>query len=128
LQQYGRLNDEMLRAMRLEVDTGLHSRGWSREQASRYMLANSSMTPAEAQVEVERYIADPAQALSYKMGQLRIRRLRSHAEATFGRNFDIKEFHRRILRNGAMPLDLLEATLQHWVHSACEPQQHAIAV
>jgi len=127
-QHYGRLNDEMLRAMRLVVDTGLHARGWTREQASRYMLANSSMTPAEAQAEVERYIADPAQALSYKMGQLRIRALRNSAEAAFGRNFDVKEFHRRVLRNGAMPLDLLEATLQHWVHSACEPQPRAIAV
>ena len=128
-QHYGRLNDEMLRAMRLVVDTGLHMRGWSREQASRYMLANSSMTPAEAQAEVERYIADPAQALSYKLGQLRIRALRTQAEAAFGRSFDLKEFHLRVLRNGAMPLDLLEATLQHWIHSAAtQPQQRAIAV
>jgi len=128
LQRYGQLNDEMLRAMRLVVDTGLHTRGWSREQASRYMLANSSLTPAEVQAEVERYIADPGQALSYKMGQLRIRALRNQAEAAFGCKFDLREFHRHILRNGAMPLDLLEATVQHWVHSACEPQQHAIAV
>jgi uncharacterized protein (DUF885 family) len=127
-QHYGRLNDEMLRAMRLVVDTGLHTRGWTREQASRYMLANSSMTPAEAQAEVERYIADPAQALSYKMGQLCISDLRRQAEAAFGRSFDVREFHHRILRNGAMPLDLLEATVQHWMHSAREPQQRAIAV
>jgi len=128
-QHYGRLNDEMLRAMRLVVDTGLHTRGWSREQASRYMLANSSMTPGEVQAEVERYIADPAQALSYKIGQLCIRKQRTQAEDALGRCFDIKQFHREVLRHGAMPLDLLESTLQRWLHGRASQAAHrAIAV
>lgn len=126
-QHYGRLNDEMLRALRLVVDTGLHTRGWTREQASRYMLANSSMSPGEVQAEVERYIADPAQALSYKIGQLRIRRLRTQAEHVLGRAFDVREFHREVLRHGAMPLDLLETTMQRWLHGMA-PEQRAIAV
>jgi uncharacterized protein (DUF885 family) len=116
-QYYGRLSDEMLRAMRLVVDTGLHTRGWSRERAIKYMLDNSSMAPSDVEAEVERYIADPGQALGYKIGQIRIRELRSKAEAALGSKFDIKEFHSEVLRGGSLPLDVLEAKLDRWVKS-----------
>lgn len=116
-QYYGRLSDEMLRAMRLVVDTGLHTRGWSRERAIKYMLDNASMAPSDVEAEVERYIADPGQALGYKIGQIRIRELRNKAEAALGAKFDIKEFHSEVLRGGSLPLDVLEAKLDRWVKS-----------
>ena len=107
-QWYGRLSDEMLRAMRLVVDTGLHTKNWSREQAMRYMLDNSSMAPSDVEAEVERYIAIPGQALGYKIGQFRIRELRTKAEAALGPRFDVKEFHSQVLRDGALPMDVLD--------------------
>ena len=116
-QYYGRLSDEMLRAMRLVVDTGLHTRGWSRERAIKYMLDNSSMAASDVEAEVERYIADPGQALGYKIGQIRIRELRNKAEAALGPRFDVKQFHSEVLRGGAVPLDVLEAKLDRWVKS-----------
>ncbi|MGH8175556.1 MAG: DUF885 domain-containing protein [Steroidobacter sp.] len=114
-QYYGKLSDEMLRAMRLVVDTGLHTKGWSREQAIRYMLENSSMASSDATAEVERYIAIPGQALGYKIGQLRIRELRRKAEAALGSRFDIREFHSQVLRDGALPLSVLEAKIDRWI-------------
>jgi uncharacterized protein (DUF885 family) len=114
-QWYGRLSDEMLRAMRLVVDTGLHTKGWSREQAIRYMLDNSSMAPSDVEAEVERYIAIPGQALGYKIGQLRIRELRAKAEAALGPRFDLKEFHSQVLRDGALPMGVLEAKIDRWI-------------
>jgi uncharacterized protein (DUF885 family) len=114
-QYYGRLSDEMLRAMRLVVDTALHTRGWSREQAIKYMLDNSSMAPSDAQAEVERYIAIPGQALGYKIGQIRIRALRDKAQAALGSRFDVKEFHSQVLRDGALPLAVLEAKIDRWI-------------
>lgn len=116
-QYYGRLSDEMLRAMRLVVDTGLHTRGWSREKSIQYMLDNSSMAGSDVESEVERYIANPGQALGYKIGQIRIRELRSKSEAALGARFDIKEFHSQILRDGALPLDVLEAKIDRWIES-----------
>lgn len=114
-QWYGRLSDEMLRAMRLVVDTGVHAKGWSREQAIAYMHDNSSMADSDIVAEVERYIAWPGQALSYKVGQLRIAAMRAHAEAALGAGFDIKAFHSQLLRDGAMPLDVLEAKIDRWI-------------
>jgi uncharacterized protein (DUF885 family) len=114
-QYYGRLNDEMLRAMRLVVDTGLHARGWSREQAIRYMLDHSSLAETDVIAEVERYIAWPGQALSYKVGQLRISAMRARAEAALGSKFDVKAFHGVILRDGALPLDVLEMKVDRWI-------------
>lgn len=114
-QYYGRLSDEMLRAMRLVVDTGLHTRGWSREESIQYMLDNSSMAPSDVESEVERYIANPGQALGYKIGQIRIRELRNKSQAALGARFDIKEFHSQILRDGALPLDVLEAKIDRWI-------------
>ncbi len=116
-QYYGRLSDEMLRAMRLVVDTGLHTRGWTRERAIQYMLDNSSIAETDVKSEVERYIADPGQALGYKIGQLRIRELRNRAEAQLGAAFDVKQFHSQILRDGALPLGVLEAKINRWIEA-----------
>ncbi len=117
-QYYGRLNDEMLRAMRLVVDTGLHTRGWSREKAIAYMLDNSSLARSDVEAEVERYIANPGQALGYKVGQIRIREMRNKAQAALGARFDLREFHGQVLRDGALPMDVLEAKIDRWVRSA----------
>jgi uncharacterized protein (DUF885 family) len=111
----GTLDDEMLRAMRLVVDTGLHAKGWTRDQAIDYMLANSSMGKTDATAEVERYIAIPSQALAYKVGALTIQRLRKQAEAELGAKFDIKAFHDQVLNTGALPLPVLEAKISRWI-------------
>lgn len=114
-QLQGRYEDEMLRAMRLVVDTGIHAKGWGRDQSIAYMLANSSMSRTDAVAEVERYIAIPGQALAYKIGQLTISRLRARAEAALGPKFDIKAFHREVLMTGALPMAVLEAKIDRWV-------------
>ncbi|MGB3738266.1 MAG: DUF885 domain-containing protein [Pontixanthobacter sp.] len=113
--RYGTLQDEQLRAMRLVVDTGLHSKGWSREKAIDFMLENSGMTRTEVVAEVERYIAIPSQALAYKVGALKIQELRAEAEAALGDRFDIKEFHAQVLNTGGLPLPVLEAKIDRWV-------------
>lgn len=114
-QLQGRYEDEMLRALRLVVDTGIHSKGWGRDQAIDYMLANSSMSRTDAVIEVERYIAIPSQALAYKIGQLTISRLRAKAQAALGPKFDIKAFHAQVLMTGALPLAVLEAKIDRWI-------------
>lgn len=116
-QWYGRLSDEQLRAMRLVVDTGLHYKGWSRQQAIDYMMAHSSMVESDVVSEVERYIANPAQALGYKIGQLEISRLRREAEAALGARFDIKKFHRLVLTSGQLPMTVLRDTVNAWVQA-----------
>ncbi|MEM8694881.1 MAG: DUF885 domain-containing protein [Pseudomonadota bacterium] len=116
-QRFGHLNDEMLRAMRLVVDTGLHSKGWTREQAIDYMLANSGMTNVEATSEVERYIAIPSQALAYKIGSLTIEALRAQAEAALGDDFDIRAFHEQVLNTGALPMAVLEDKIYDWIEA-----------
>ena len=116
-QYYGRLNDEMLRAMRLVVDTGLHHKGWTREQAVQYMLDNSSLAEHDVRSEVDRYIAWPGQALSYKVGDLRIQALRREAEQQLGPKFDLRDFHREVLSDGAVPLDVLEHKIERWVEA-----------
>ena len=116
-QRFGHLNDEMLRAMRLVVDTGLHSKGWTREQAIEYMLANSGMTNVEATSEVERYIAIPSQALAYKVGSLTIQALRAQAEEALGDNFDIRAFHEQVLNTGALPMAVLEDKIYDWIEA-----------
>ena len=115
MQHWGTLDDEMLRAMRLVVDTGIHTMGWSREQAIAYMLGNSGMGRTDATAEVERYIAIPGQALAYKVGALTIQRLRAKAEAQLGRDFDIRAFHAQVLDSGALPLGVLEAKIDGWI-------------
>ncbi len=116
-QAFGSLDDEMLRAIRLVVDTGIHARGWSREQAIQYMLDNSAQSETEARAEVERYIAIPGQALAYKVGALTIRRLRTEAEQALGERFDPREFHAQVLDTGALPMAVLEAKIRDWIKS-----------
>ena len=114
----GTLDDEMLRAMRLVVDTGIHWKGWSRDQAIAYMLANSSMGKTDATAEVERYIAIPSQALAYKVGALTIQRLRAKAEKALGPKFDVREFHNQVLGTGALPLSVLESKIDAWIKAS----------
>ncbi len=116
-QYFGKLSDEMLRAMRLVVDTGLHAQGWSREQAIQYMLDNSPMAESDVIAEVERYMAIPGQALSYKIGQLAILALREKAEAALGDRFDIKAFHNQVLTSGSLPMAVLEAKIDRWIQA-----------
>ena len=116
-QRFGTLNDEMLRAMRLVVDTGIHSKGWTRDQAIQYMLDHSGESKTDATAEVERYIAIPSQAVAYKVGALKIQELRNRAEAALGPKFDIREFHAQVLGSGALPLTILEAKIDRWIAS-----------
>ena len=115
VQRFGTLNDEMLRAMRLVVDTGIHAKGWTRDQSIAYMLANSGESKTDATAEVERYIAIPGQAVSYKLGSLTIQRLRDKAKAALGPKFDIRDFHAQVLNSGALPLSILEAKIDRWI-------------
>jgi uncharacterized protein (DUF885 family) len=126
LQHWGTLDDEMLRAMRLVVDTGIHAQGWSRERAIGYMLANSGMGTSDATAEVERYMANPGQALAYKIGALAIQKLRAKAEAQLGARFDIRAFHDAVLGDGALPLPVLEAKIDRWL--ADQPAASASAI
>ena len=114
-QRFGHYDDEMLRAMRLVVDSGLHAKGWSRDRAIEYMLANSAMGRTDATSEVERYIAIPSQALAYKIGQLKILELRAKARAALGSRFDIRGFHAQVLNTGALPLPVLEKKIDDWI-------------
>jgi uncharacterized protein (DUF885 family) len=107
-QYFSRLNSELFRAVRLVVDVGLHRKNWSRDEALKFMMDNTGASESGASLEIDRYIALPAQALSYKIGQLKISGIRSKAERALGSKFDIRAFHDEILKDGAMPLDLLE--------------------
>lgn len=113
--KFGQLTYEMWRAVRLVVDTGLHSMGWSRQQAIDFFLKNTAKTLQDITVEVDRYIVWPGQALGYKMGELKIRELRAAAEAQLGAAFDIRAFHDEILASGAVPLDVVEARINAWI-------------
>lgn len=114
-QYFGALNAELWRAIRLVVDTGIHGKGWSRQQVLDYMYANSAVAPARAISEAERFMAIPGQALAYKIGQLKIREIRNNAEQRLGDRFDVVAFHREILKDGPMPLSMLEKKLDRWV-------------
>ena len=116
-QYFGKLSDEMLRAMRLVVDTGLHAKGWSREQAIQYMKDNSPMAESDIIAEVERYMAIPGQALSYKVGQLKILALRAEAETALGDKFDLKGFHDQILTSGSLPMAVMEQKIHDWIEA-----------
>ncbi|MEP0191192.1 MAG: DUF885 domain-containing protein [Erythrobacter sp.] len=113
--QMGRLSYEMWRATRLVVDTGLHSKGWSKQQAVDYMLDNTALTAGNVDAEVNRYMTWPGQALAYKVGELKIRELRQRAEDTLGADFDLRDFHDTVLENGAIPLSVLEAHVDRWI-------------
>lgn len=112
---YGRLNDEMLRAIRLVVDTGLHAKGWTRDQVVQYFRDHSAVDEVEIQSETDRYIAWPGQALAYKIGQLTIVRLRERAQKELGPRFDIRAFHDEVLSAGALPMKLLEERIARWI-------------
>ncbi|MCH9005972.1 MAG: DUF885 domain-containing protein [Proteobacteria bacterium] len=116
-QFFGGLNAELWRSIRLVVDTGIHAKGWSRQEVLDYMYANSAVAEVRAVAEAERFMAIPGQALAYKVGQLKIREIRNRAEVTLGDKFSVKAFHTEVLRDGAMPLSILEAKIDHWVQS-----------
>ena len=116
-QYFGGLNAELWRAIRLVVDTGIHAKGWTRQQVLDYMYANSAVAEARAVSEAERFMAIPGQALAYKVGQLKIRAIRDNAEERLGDKFDVKAFHTQVLMDGAMPLSMLEAKIDRWIDS-----------
>jgi uncharacterized protein (DUF885 family) len=113
--EMGRLSYDMWRAARLVVDTGMHANGWSRERAVQFMKDNSALTDANIDAEINRYISWPAQALAYKIGQLKILELRQRAERELGAKFDLRGFHDAVLGQGAVPLELLEAQVSAWI-------------
>ncbi len=113
--KFGQLSYEMWRAVRLVVDTGMHSMGWTREQAIQFFTESTGKTDQDITVEVDRYIVWPGQALAYKLGQLKIRALRAQAEAKLGAKFNIRAFHDAVLEDGAVPLGLLESHMKHWL-------------
>jgi uncharacterized protein (DUF885 family) len=115
LDNLGRLQDEMFRAVRLVVDTGLHARRWTREQAIDYMVRNTGSTESEMMTEVERYLVNPGQALAYKVGMMKILALREHARTELGSKFDLREFHDEVLKNGAVPLTVLEQIVDGYI-------------
>ncbi|MEQ1437962.1 DUF885 family protein [Fontimonas sp. SYSU GA230001] len=112
---FGYLQNELWRAIRLVVDTGLHSRNWTREQVIEYMLANSAESETQSIAEAERYMAIPGQALAYKIGELKVKELRARAESQLGARFDIRAFHEEVLKDGAVPLDVLDAKITRWI-------------
>lgn len=112
---FGYLQNELWRAIRLVVDTGLHSKGWSREQVIAYMLENSAESETQATAEAERYMAIPGQALAYKIGELKIKEVRARAERELGPKFDVRQFHAEVLKDGSVPLDVLEAKIDRWI-------------
>ena len=114
---FGSLNAELWRSIRLVTDTGIHAKGWTRQQVLDYMYANSAVSETRAVSEAERFMAIPGQALAYKIGMLKIREIRANAEAALGDNFDVRAFHTQILKDGAMPLSMLETKLEAWVNS-----------
>jgi uncharacterized protein (DUF885 family) len=120
--EFGRLADELLRAARLVIDTGIHARGWTRRQALDYLNANTANPVPDNEVEVDRAIAQPGQVLAYKIGQLRILALRNRAQALLGERFDVRAFHDAVLGQGALPLDLLERQIERWIAAQNVPQ------
>src|SRR4029077_9345742 len=115
--KFGQLTYDMWRAVRLVVDTGMHAMGWTRDQAIQFFKDNTGKTDQDIIVEVDRYIVWPGQALAYKIGQLKIRELRTLAEKELGAKFDKRKFHDVVLENGAVPLNLLESQVKTWIAS-----------
>jgi uncharacterized protein (DUF885 family) len=121
--KFGQLTYEMWRAIRLVVDTGIHTMGWTRQQAIDFFMENAGKTEHDVRVEVDRYIAWPGQALAYKIGELKLKELRAHAEVELGSSFDIREFHDQVLLAGALPLAILESRIREWVAGQREGQE-----
>ena len=113
--RFGQLTYEIWRAIRLVVDTGIHSMGWSRQQAIDYFTENSAKTQHDIEVEVDRYIVWPGQALGYKLGQLKFKELRDYAGKELGDRFNLRAFHDEVLGQGGLPLDILDARVRAWV-------------
>jgi uncharacterized protein (DUF885 family) len=118
---FGRLTYEMWRAARLVVDTGMHTMGWSRQQAIDFLASNTALSMHNVTTEIDRYISWPAQALSYKLGELTIKRLRKEAEQQLGNHFDVREFHEVVLRNGSVPLSVLEQQVARYIQQKMQP-------
>ena len=117
-EEFGRLTYEMWRACRLVIDTGIHAKGWTREQALAYLRDRTALSEHEVTTEVDRYISWPGQALSYKLGEIAIVKLRAEAERELGARFDVKAFHDAILRQGSLPLPVLESEVRRWIAEA----------
>ncbi|MGH6781522.1 MAG: DUF885 domain-containing protein, partial [Sphingomonadaceae bacterium] len=115
MQWFGHLDMEMLRAVRLVVDTGIHAKRWGRQQAIDYMLDNTSMAPRDVAVEIDRYISYPGQACAYKIGELKFRELRERSTRALGATFDVRDYHRQVLDTGALPMAVLEAKIDGWI-------------
>jgi uncharacterized protein (DUF885 family) len=115
--RFGALDAELWRAIRLVTDTGIHFKGWTRRQTLDYMMANSPSGETRAVSEAERFAAIPGQALAYKIGQLKIVELRKRAEKALGPKFKVTEFHDEVLKDGAIPLEVLEAKIDRWIAS-----------
>jgi uncharacterized protein (DUF885 family) len=115
--KFGQLTYDMWRAVRLVVDTGMHAKKWTRQQAIDYFKANAAKTEADIVNEIDRYISWPGQALAYKIGQRRIQELRKHADTTLGPRFDIRAFHDVVLSNGAVPLEVLDTIVREWIQA-----------
>jgi uncharacterized protein (DUF885 family) len=114
-EQFGKLTYEMWRACRLVVDTGIHAKGWTREQVINYMAENTALSIHEINTETDRYISWPGQALSYKIGEIKIRELRKKAEMELGNSFDIREFHEVVLEQGTVTLSILENRVNNYI-------------
>jgi uncharacterized protein (DUF885 family) len=125
---FGHLNDELFRAARLVVDTGIHALGWTRRQALDYLAANTANAPSDNEAEVDRYIAQPGQALGYTIGQLRIEALREKAQAALGAQFDLRRFHAAVLGNGPLPLPMLEQQVEAWIATETDRARPAPAL
>ena len=121
---FGQLNSDLLRSARMVADTGIHAMGWTRQQAIDYLNANTANALADNEIEVDRYIAQPARALSYKAGQLRIQALRARAQMVLGEHFDVRQFHEAVLANGPLPLPILERQVGRWIEETLEAASH----
>ncbi len=121
-EHFGRLSYEMWRACRLVIDTGIHAKGWTRQQAIDFMMENTSLSASNVRAEIDRYISWPGQALAYKLGELKIWELRRRAESALGESFDLRQFHDLILGNGALPLAMLEAVVDRYIVTLLKPQ------
>lgn len=115
MQLFGHYDMEMLRAVRLVVDTGIHAKKWTRDQAIQFMLDNTSMAPRDVEVEIDRYIAYPGQACAYKIGELKLRELRNRATDKLGSRFDVRDYHHQAIGTGALPMDVLESKIDRWI-------------
>jgi uncharacterized protein (DUF885 family) len=115
---FGRLSYEMWRACRLVVDTGMHTMGWSRDKALAYMLENTALSEHNVKTEIDRYISWPAQALSYKIGEIKIKQLRAKAEQALGEHLDIRAFHDAVLAQGSVPLYILEQNIERFIQTS----------